>query len=320
MKPFEYVRAETLEEAAKLAKAGGRLKAGGIDLLDLMKSSVETPDRLIDLLRVDGGGKVERRGNRFRIGALATLADVAAHEEVRRAFPALAQACSETATPQIRNRATLGGNLCQRPRCWYFRLREMNCLRKGGAVCYAVEGENRFHAVFDNSPCCIVSPSSTAVALAALGAVVEIVSEDGKRELPIDRFFLLPRQNVRQETALGVGEVVAAVRLEDRGWRNRYLEIRQRESFDFPLVSCAMSARFEGEKIAEAVVVLGAVSPVPRIASEVGKFLIGKEVTEETATRAAAMATEGATPLSQNGYKLPLLRAIVKRGILGLKA
>jgi xanthine dehydrogenase YagS FAD-binding subunit len=195
----------------------------------------------------------------------------------------------------------------------------LQCLRKGGSLCYAQEGENRFHAVFDTAPCCIVHPSNAAVALVALGATVEIVSAKETRVIAVDQLFARPQDQVTRETTLEAGEMVSAVRLEDRAWKNAYIEFRQKQTFDFPLVSCAVALRMEAGKAAEGRIVLGAVAPIPWSVPKAVEVLQGQAITEELAAKAGAQAASGARPLAQNGYKVPMIRAVVKRCLLALK-
>lgn len=316
MKPFQYFDATNLRQAASLGRERGRLKAGGIDLVDLLKAHVETPEKVVNLLGLADlrGIRVERTG--LRIGALATLAEIAANETVRKGYAALAQACQDAATPQVRNVATIAGNLCQRPRCWYFRSGEFTCLKKGGKSCLAYEGDNRYHAIFDTRPCPIVHPSNAAPALLALGAVVRTHSEGGGRELSVDKFLIRPSELIQAETALLDGEIVTEIFVPGPPRASAYREIRHKESFDYALASCAVAGHFEGATIREIRVVLGAVAPVPQLADAVAALLRGKTLTADLAAEAGALAVKEATPLSQNAYKVPLARAAVKRALL----
>lgn len=316
MKPFQYVDASNVGHAAELGKARGRLKAGGIDLVDLLKTRVETPEVVVNLLRLSDLKGIRAEADGLRIGALATLAEIASHDGVRKRFAALAQACENAATPQVRNVATIAGNLCQRPRCWYFRSADFRCLKKGGASCFAHSGDNRYHAIFETHPCPIVHPSNAAPALLALGAVVRTRGEAGVRELTIDKFFVRPSENIASETALHAGEVITDIFLPGQARPSAYREIRQKESFDYALASCAVAGRFEGTAVREIRVVLGAVAPVPRIVDAVAALLRGKSLTRELAAEAGALAVKDATPLSQNAYKVQMARVAVTRALL----
>jgi xanthine dehydrogenase YagS FAD-binding subunit len=281
-----------------------------------LKSHVETPGKVVNLLRIPNLAGIHADGNGLRIGALTTLAEIASTESVRRGYAALAQACDDAATPQVRNVATIAGNLCQRPRCWYFRSGDFACLKKGGKSCLAHDGDNRYHAIFDTRPCPIVHPSNAAPALLALGAVVRTHAEGGGRELPIDRFLTRPSDNIAAETALQSGEVITEIFVPGPPRSSAYREVRQKESFDYALASCAVAGRFEGTTVREIRVVLGAVAPVPRLAGEAARLLQGKTITPELAAEAGALALKDATPLSQNGYKVQMARVAVKRALL----
>jgi xanthine dehydrogenase YagS FAD-binding subunit len=297
------------------------LKAGGIDLLDLMKERLLVPETVVSLREIpelDGIAFDEASG--LRIGALATLATLAGHPLVRKRYRALADAAAGSASPQIRNVATVGGNLLQRPRCWYFRDRASRCLRKGGEHCFAVAGDNRYHAVFDNRPCAIVHPSTVATALVALGGVVELINAAGKRrQQPLEKFLVAPRGEVTRENAIGPGEILTDIRLPALPAGVRMAQMRQgeKDAFDWPLVDVAVVLNVTAEGIcATAAVILGAVAPAPYRARAAEAALIGRRVDGSVAAEAARAALAGATPLAGNIYKLPLLETLVRRTIL----
>ncbi|MBI2930293.1 MAG: FAD binding domain-containing protein [Planctomycetes bacterium] len=309
MKNFEYVLPGSLEEASKAAADGGaKLKAAGVDLLDEMKNTVATPDKVVNLLSVGGMREIVRTKDGWRVGALVTLAQLADS----RLPAAITAAAGEAATPQIRNVATVGGNLCQRPRCWYYRNRAYACLRKGGTVCYALEGENRYHAIFHNDACAIVHPSNVAPALLALGATVVT----NRRSIPIEEFFVLPSDHVDRENVLEDGEIVTEVQVAQSRWSSAYREERERDSFDWATVSAAVALRMDGAVVKDARVVLGAVAPVPLRSKEGERVLIGQRLTEKIAQAAGEAAFKGATPLSDNAYKRLVGPANLKRAIL----
>jgi len=324
MKRFAYVRPGTLEDAVTLVKKDAPAYAGGIDLLDLMKERIATPSRIVDLKggALDGHIKLIGSGNdcRLRIGALATLNQVAENELVNRHAPALARSIAEAATPQVRNMATLAGNLCQRPRCWYFRSRDFECLRRGGRGCYAQEGENRYHAVFANDLCAITHPSNAAPALVAYGAVLTVTGGEGTepRALPIETFFVTPDQDAEHENTLKPGELITEIQVPvaPAAPQSAYLELREKESNDWALVSVTAVLAPGATGVKEAAVVLGHVAPVPWRAGRAEMHLRGKTVTPEVAARAGELAAEGATPLAQNGYKVQLVKVLVKRALL----
>lgn len=311
MKNFEYVLPKSVDEASKAAaEKGARLKAAGVDLLDEMKAYVATPDKVVNLLTVPGMRDIADHKDGTRVGALVTLAQIAAAD----GLPAvLRQAADEAATPQVRNVATVGGNLAQRPRCWYFRSDAFACSKKGGDTCYAIDGENQYHAIFHTKPCPIVHASNLAPALVALDARVIT----NKREIDIERFFVLPKEAIDRENVLEPGEVITSVAFPARArWQSCFREARDKESFSWALVAAAVALRMDGDAVGEARVVLGAVAPVPLRSKEAEAELAGKKPTAEVAAKAAEAAFKGATPLSENGYKVQLGKAILKRTIL----
>ena len=322
MKNFTYYRPTTAEQAVGLldSKWGTtELLAGGTDLLDLQKEYVAQPEKVVSL---GGLGRAftdvsEERGD-FTIGAGAKLADIAALAQLRSAFPALTTAAGMIGGPQIRNMGTLGGNLCQRNRCWYFRDEHVHCLLKGGDKCYALDGENRYHAIFTQGhPCVIVSPSTLAPVLIALDATAEVLGPNGKRTLPLAKFFFAPASAKDREHVLAPNEVVLSVRIAaPRGLKNASYEVRHKQSYDWPLVQAAVAFQGEGGKASKIKIVLGHVAPTPHIAEEAAKALEGKAVTEESAAEAGKLAAKGAKPLAQNGYKVKLVEVAVKRALL----
>jgi xanthine dehydrogenase YagS FAD-binding subunit len=253
----------------------------------------------------------------MRIGAGAKIADIAADAGVRQRFGALAQAAAELGTPQIRNVGTLGGSLCQRNRCWYFRDEHVSCLLKGGQRCYAVDGENRYHAIFTQGHrCVIVNPSTLAPALIALGASAEVLGPGGRRTVELAKFFRAPTNASEREHTLAPNEVVVSVTVPIRGAASASYEVKHKQSYDWPLVQAAVAFQTNGGKTNGVRIVLGHVAPTPYIAEAAAKALEGRAVTEETATAAGRAAAEGAKPLPQNGYKLRLVEVAVKRALL----
>ena len=323
MNRFELARPETVAQARDLVaeQPGSVFKAGGVDLLDHLKEHLVEPPRVVDLKPIPGlaGITVEADGG-LRIGTLATLAQVGAHAGVRKSHPALARACGEAASPQIRNMATLGGNVLQRPRCWYYRLESYPCLKKGGAVCYAVSGENRYHAIFGGGPSYAVHPSNAAVALVAYGASFTLEGPKGKRTVSAAEFFTPPSKDPERESAIEAGEVLTDVRVPSAGSsKSAYAEIRERAAFDWPLVSVAAVVRQEGGLVKDARIVLGAVAPIPWRSARAEQALTGKALDETSILAAGRAATVGAAPLSDNGYKVGLVQTLLRRtlGSLG---
>ncbi len=315
MKPFVLLPARTLSEAAReAARPNTALKAGGVDLLDRMKEGLDSPERVVSISHIPGHDRIEL-GPPARIGALSTLARISSHPDVKRVYPALAAAAEGAATPQIRNMATLGGNLCQRPRCWYYRLAEFDCRKKGGRECFALEGENRFHAIFETDVCCCVHPSATAVALLAYGGRLETVSPKGKRTIPIEDFFVRPTKDPTREHNLQPGEIIETVVIPApvEGSRSVYTKLKEKESFDWPLVEACVNLTVSGGAIRDARVILGSVAPIPRRAKEAEAILIGAKPSATIAAKAAEAAVSSATPLSQNAFKVRLARVVLER-------
>jgi xanthine dehydrogenase YagS FAD-binding subunit len=299
----------------------GVVKAGGIDLLDLLKERLLAPAMLVSLTAIPGLARIaEQADGSLRVGAMVTLADLAAHALVRHHWPALADAVGGSASPQIRHVATLGGNLLQRPRCWYFRAAEFHCLRKGGGHCYAIDGENAYHAIFDNRSCAIVHPSTAATVLVALGAVVELTDGSAAvRRVLLEDFFVPPERDLQRENDLQPHEILSAIVLPPvpPGVRMAHLKLGQKESFDWPLSDVAAVVDIGPDGLCRrAAIVLGAAAPVPHRARAAEDSLVGQRITDAVAGVAARAALEGATPLAQNAYKLPLFETLVRRAIL----
>lgn len=329
MNSFDLLRPRTLDDALQVLATAKppTIKAGGIDLLDRMKEGLDAPAAVLDLLPL-----AEMRGiastDRLEIGALTTLAEVAASEDVLRIAPALAQAAAEAATPQIRHVATLGGNLLQRTRCWYYRTADYEpCYKRGGGECPAKEGRNKYHAIFDTAAvsCVCVNPSSLGPALLALDAETRIASEGGKTDdgkaarktttAPVGKLFSVGPDT---DTTLEPGQILLGVRIPlGPARRSAYRELNERASFDWALVSCAVSFVLEGKVVRDSRVVLGAVSHKPIRRPEVEKLLDGQELTPELARAAGAQAAEGAKPLAENAYKVPIVKVLVARALLG---
>jgi xanthine dehydrogenase YagS FAD-binding subunit len=339
MRAFAIAAPKTIAEAARAASATiahamtvpaelasqrdvSVIKAGGIDLLDLIKEGVLAPSKLINLREVPGLDTVaeEEDGGGLRIGPMVTLASLSAHPIIRQRYPALANALANSASPQIRNVATLGGNLLQRPRCWYLRSHAFHCLRKGGGHCFALQGENQYHAIFNNMPCAIVHPSTAATVLVAIGATIEIVSASGAaRRLLLEDFFVPVVQDMQRENSLEPHEILAAIRLPRLSPSVRMAHSKQgeKDSFDWPLADVAAVLDVDANGVCQrAAIVLGAAAPVPHRAKKAEAALVGRRIDQASAVRAASAALDGATPLSKNAYKLPLFEALVQRTIL----
>lgn len=323
MNRFEWSDAATVEQA--LAQLGPTtvIKAGGVDVMDLLKEDLIAPSRLVNIRTVRGLDRIaEAPQAGLRVGPLVTLARIAAEPVITSRYRALAEAAGRAATPQIRAMATVGGNLLQRPRCWYFRSSSYHCLKKGGPRCFARDGENTYHAIIGNEKCAIVHPSAAATALVALGARLELTSPKGKREAPLEGFFVAPEANVLRENTLGEDELITEIRVpaQSEGSSSAYIKQGEKESFDWPVAEVAVVLERSGGRVSRASVVLGAAAPVPYRARAAEAELVGKAIDEDRAKAAAKAALAGATPLSQNRYKLPIFEAIVRRAILAAAA
>jgi xanthine dehydrogenase YagS FAD-binding subunit len=318
VKSFAYVKAAGEKQAiAALSAPGGRALplAGGMDLLGLMKDYIVQPDRLVSVKELDAS--ISRSGGGLRIGAAVTLADLAAHADARRMYPALTEAAAEVGTPQIRNAGTVGGNLNQRPRCWYYRNEEFNCLKKGGSRCFAVDGENQYHAIFGDGPCHIVHPSSLAVPAIALDARFRLVGPAGEREVAAADYYQMPDRNLMGETVLGANELLTHVILPAPGQtRNATYEVRFKQSHDWPLAMASVALAMQGQNVRSARIIMGAVAPVPWRSAAAEGALAGKRMSEQVAMAAADAAVAAAKPMSGNAYKVQIARTAVKRAIL----
>ena len=326
MKSFAYVNAATEKEAvAALGKERGKYLAlaGGTDLLALMKDYVATPERLVNVKNLDKRIARTPDGG-LKIGAAVTIDDLSTNADVRSLYPALVTAAEAVGTPQIRAAATVGGNLNQRPRCWYFRNEEFVCLKKGGSRCFATDGENQYHAIFGGGPCHIVHPSSLAVPAVALGARFRVVGPAGEREVAAADYYVLPVRNIFGETVLQPNELLTHVMLSPSGnAKTATYEVRFKQSHDWPLASASVVLNMNGTTVRAARVVLGAVAPIPWRSRAAEAELTGKVITEQIAMAAADAAVEAAQPMTQNGYKVRIVRTAVKRAIIsaaGLKA
>jgi xanthine dehydrogenase YagS FAD-binding subunit len=322
MNRFELAKATSVAQARELLaeKKGAVLKAGGIDLLDHLKEHLVEPPRVVDLKAIPGMNKITAEADgSLRLGPFATLAQVAADPGVRKTHPALAQACGDAASPQIRNVATIGGNVLQRPRCWYYRLESYKCLKKGGDVCFAVGGENRYHVIFGGGPSYAPHPSNAAVPLVAYGATFVLEGAKGPRTVAAGEFFVPPSKNPEAENQLAPDEVLTEIRVPPAaGFKSAYEAIRERAAFDWPLVSAAVAVKAEGGSVKEARVVLGAVAPIPWRSTRAEQALVGKALDEGAIAAAARAAIVGAAPLSDNGYKVGLVQTLLRRTLQSL--
>jgi xanthine dehydrogenase YagS FAD-binding subunit len=327
MQAFEYVTASKRDQVATLLGTDGTILAGGTDLLALMKDDIVAPKRLVNIKQIDGlGGVSYQPGSGLRLGALVTLAELAENSTIRQQYPVLTEAAAEAASVQIRNLATLGGNMCQRPRDWYFR-NGMGLLATKDGKSLLREGDNRYAAILGNDGAALfVSPSTLAPVLIALGAKIRLYSAKsagaGVRELALEKFFVNPSKDGQLEHDLQPGELVIEVIVPppSKSVKTSSYEVRQRAAFDWPLAHAAVALEMNGSTVKSARIVLGQVAPVPWVSAEAAAALVGKPVNDTTAMAAANAAVANAKPLSHNKYKVTLAKAAVKRAVLNAAA
>jgi xanthine dehydrogenase YagS FAD-binding subunit len=321
MKAFAYVTARSPESAARLAGDDGRYFAGGIDLLGEMKEYLATPRTLVNVKALPGSRDLVFAGGLCSLGASVTLAEVAADPRVAASLPGLAEAAAGVGSPQIRNIATVGGNLAQHSRCWYYRHRDVRCRKKGGQKCFARVGESKYHSLFTG--CLCVSPlvSNLAVALAALDARVCVFRAGRTERLTVAELYSGAWSNPLAHNSLKPGDLIVRIEVPaPPGARSAYLQVSEKSDFDWALVSCSAAARVSGRTLSRARVVLGAVAPVPWQAADAERLLEGRALDAGLAERAADAILAGAAPLEGNGYKLPIARALIRRSLLKLIA
>jgi xanthine dehydrogenase YagS FAD-binding subunit len=324
MKSFENIDAKSVKEAVSLLQKFHQQKkiaavvGGGSEYLQLMKDRVVNPDYVVNLKTIPGLNYIKEERGGFRIGALATLAEIEEHPSAREKLLILSDAAGEAASPQIRNAGTIAGNICQRPFCWYFRSSNFNCLRKGGQVCYTVTGDGRFHAVLGGGPSYIVHPSDTAPALVALNAQIKIAGPAGEKTMPLEKFFVLPSVDFKRENILNPAEIVTEIYVPypKSGSKGFYHKVRERLAWDHAIVAVATVVQSSGGVVTDARVVLGGVAPIPWRAPKAEEFLRGKKIDEETAQKAGDIALEGAKPLKDNVYKVGIAKSLVQRALL----
>jgi xanthine dehydrogenase YagS FAD-binding subunit len=289
---------------------------GGQDLLARMKDYVTQPDRIVNV-KVALESTVTPLNGGLKIGAAMRMVDVAEHAQIAKLYPAFSAAAIEVGTPQIRNQATVGGNLNQRPRCWYYRNEEFVCFKKGGNQCFSPAGENQFHAILGGGPSYIVHPSSLAVPSVAYGATFRLAGPKGERMVAAADYFTLPRQSLRMENVLAPDELLTHVILPAPGTvKSGHYEVRYKESHDWPIAFATVLLTMNGANVQSARVVMGAVAPIPWRSPAAEQALAGKAINEETAAAAADAALKDARPLSQNAYKVDVAKVAVKRAIL----
>jgi xanthine dehydrogenase YagS FAD-binding subunit len=322
MRPFLYESASSVREAFDRSGTGSAFIAGGTTILDLMKLEVMNPPRLMDLNRLPQMRGIEMHEDGLHIGALEKMSDVAAHPEVVSNYPVISEALLKSASAQIRNMASIGGNLLQRTRCGYFRDVATPCnKREPGSGCSAIDGENRMHAILGTSSSCIAThPSDLAVALVALDASVHLQNEVGERLIKLDDFYLVPGTTPDRENQLRPGELITEVRIPTLPWARKsiYLKIRDRESYEFALTSAAVALDLDGDTIRDVRIAVGGVGTKPWNLPAVREALVGKSLQLETVAAAAKLAVDGATPFPENGFKVDLLQRTIVRALVQL--
>ena len=320
MKAFEYVTPQTPQSASELAGKDGRFIAGGIDILGEIKDRIVEPKRLVNVKALPNSREIKPGDEFWTIGANVTVAELAAHAGIAKAFAGIAQAAAEVASPQIRNVATLGGNLAQHSRCWYYRHPDVRCLKEGGSTCYAREGENKFHSLFTGNPCISPTPSNLGVALTALDATAHVQRGGKVVKLSMRELYEKAWSNPLAHHSLEAGELILHVEVPTPKTRSAYMQMAEKHDFDWAMVSCSAAARLDGNKLSGVRVVLGQVAPIPYRSDEADKFLEGKVLDNTVASRAADLLLTGATPFQHNAYKVPLAHALIRRTLQKLVA
>ena len=323
MQPFKWINANSVAEVKQIfARQGDRARifAGGSDLMTMLKERLDTPELIVNIGNIAELNYIREEKGGVRIGAMTILADIAGHPVLSRKFTALAQATEAVGSPQLRNMGSIGGNLCQRPRCWYFR-GAFDCLRKGGTTCYAVNGENQYyHAILEGADCFMVHPSDTAVALIALDADIIIAGIKKDRGVKAEHFFIGPAESMAKENILEPGEFITEIRIPgtESDTRSIFLKNRLRGAWNFALASVAVRTALSNGVCRDARIALGGIAPLPLRAQKAERALIGRKITPEVLQQSAELATSGAKPLAMNGYKVDLTGALVKQAVLAI--
>ncbi len=318
MQSFAYANPATVQEAVSLLGARWgqtSVLAGGTDLLSLMKEGLEAPSRVVNIKNIKELEGIQKTADGLRIGALVTMDELTRNTEVRAGFKSLADAAGGIASPQIRHMGTAGGDLCQRPRCWYYR-QGFGLLAMKDGKSLVPEGENKYHSIFGEGPAYFVSASSLGPALVALGAKVKLVSAKGTRELPVSKFFVIPKDENAREIALQPNEILTEIIIPATAVKTSTYEVRQKEALDWPLAAASVALTMNGNTVTSAKVVLGHVAPIPWDSAPAAAALKGKAISAATAEAAGKAAVATAKPLSQNAYKVTLARVAVKRALL----
>jgi xanthine dehydrogenase YagS FAD-binding subunit len=325
MREFKIAQPRTVDELTALlaeTKEPLAMMAGGTDLIDGLKSGVDAPGLVVDLQTVAGLAGIVPEKDGLSIGAMTRVVELAEDAAVGKDYPSLKQAAMSLATPQLRNVGTVGGNLCQRPRCWYYRDPLVVCRKKGGSNCFAYQGRNKYHAIFGGSGCFIVCPSDLAPALISLGAKATIGSAKGDKIVPLEQFYALPDVDVTRENVLQKGQFLKSVWVPapKAGQKSAYVKLKERGTWDFALVSAAVTGIVKAGVFAEISIVMGGIAPVPWRLKKAEDVLRGKPATETSVRQAVEAALQDASPLRENGYKANLVFAALKEAVLAVAA
>ena len=319
MKAFQYATAHSTDSAKELVGKQGAYLAGGNDLLGLLKEYLISADTLVNIKSLPGLNAIEPGKTSWTIGSLVTVAQIESDSDIKKSFPGLHEAASEIASQQIRNVATVGGNLAQHSRCWYFRQRDTVCLKKHGDLCYARNGENRYHSLFTGNDCISPVVSSLATTFAALDATAVVLRDGKETRLKMNELYQAAWKNPLAHNSLGNADLIVRVEIPAARPRSAYLQVSDKHAFDWALVSCAAAAEVVDGKLKSPLVALGSISPVPHQVEAANQFLEGKVLDDATATRAADLILKDAKPLEHNAYKVPLAHALIRRTLLKLK-
>ncbi len=320
MKAFQYVNAASPASAKDLVGQDGRYISGGIDLLGQMKEYLVSPKVVVNVKSLPGLNEIKPGEQVWTIGTNVTIAELEDHPGIKETFPGIQQAAAEVGSRQIRNVATVGGNLAQHSRCWYFRHRDVLCLKKGGDTCYARHGENKYHSLFTGNTCISPVVSNLAIVFGALDAMVTVQKGSENKRMNIADLYAEAWHNPEAHNSLEQGDLILKVEVPVQKMKSAYVQMSEKSDFDWALVSCAAAAKMEGKKVSQARVVLGAVSNVPYQVDAANKFLEGKELTDENLSKVADLILEKAHAHAHNGYKVPIARALIRRTLLKLQA
>ncbi|MEW6455487.1 MAG: xanthine dehydrogenase family protein subunit M [Acidobacteriota bacterium] len=322
MKNFEYLTPKTIGEALNYLEMHGdkaKIIAGGVDLISLLKEWIEDPEILINIKGIKELKFVREDENFLRIGSLVTLSEITQNEIIKKNYGILVESCLKAASPQVRNQGTIGGNLCQRPRCWYFR-GNFNCLRKDGTICYAVQGDNRYHAIFSPGGCYYVHPSDPAVALIALDAKVKIMNKKEEKIIDLERFFVNTDKDVKKETILDRNDILSEILIPKKKKKieERFFKVSDRAVWSFAIVNLAGIFEVQKGVCNFSRIAIGGVAPVPLRASRVEESIKDKKLNEKIIKIASDVAVQGATSMEMNDYKLDLVKNLIDKTLSSL--